>query len=81
MSEPTKAAVSIPLAPTPGPVASGLKKDTARITVLPRAIPAPVLEATRSAPAFDQIPTSYCWAIFSLAALIFLIQIWNYVVS
>jgi hypothetical protein len=30
---------------------------------------------------FDAIPRSFWWGLFGMAALIFLIQIWNYVVS
>jgi hypothetical protein len=59
---------------------SGPRKETARVTIQPGVTPAPVL-VERSSAAFDSIPKSYFWAIFGLAALIFLIQIWNYVVS
>jgi hypothetical protein len=81
MSDPNKATVRIPLAPAPGHSVSGPKKETTRITILPRVTPAPVLVAAQTATVLDSIPTSYCWAVFGLAALIFLIQIWNYVVS
>ena len=66
------------------------KKETARITILPRpaAVTAPAVNPRQTEPlqiypvaALDFIPRSLSWAIFGLAALIFLIQIWNYVVS
>jgi hypothetical protein len=81
MSEPKQAAVRIPLAPAPGHSVSGPKKETARIAILPSATAAPILVGAGPAAGLDSIPTSYCWAVFGLAALIFLIQIWNYVVS
>jgi hypothetical protein len=83
----------------------GPKKETARISILPRpaAAPAPSINMTKTQPLlirptagvqpapivitskpldpFDAIPRSYCWGLFGIAALIFLIQIWNYVVS
>ena len=63
----TQPASSIP----PGP-----KNETARITVLPR--PAP---ASKPLDPFEALPRSFCWGLFGIAVLIFLIQIWNYVVS
>jgi hypothetical protein len=68
------------------------KKETARISVLPRPAPtiAPAINPTQPAPlvipsrriaAIDAIPRSLCWAVLAVSALIFLIQIWNYVVS
>jgi hypothetical protein len=83
----------------------GPKKETARISILPRpaAAPAPAINMTKTQPLlirqasavqpvpviiapkpadlFDSIPRPFCWALFGLAALIFLIQILNYVVS
>ena len=43
--------------------------------------PASVIIATKPVDIFDSIPRSYCWGLFGIAALIFLIQILNYVVS
>lgn len=83
----------------------GPKKETARISILPRpaAAPVPAVNMTKTQPLlirpatgvpsvpvmiapkpadlFDSIPRPYCWALFGLAVLIFLIQILNYVVS
>lgn len=83
----------------------GPKKETARISALPRpaAAPAPSINMTKTQPllirpgaavqpgplvtaskpagGFDSIPKSFCWALLGIAALIFLIQILNYVVS
>lgn len=70
-------------------VQPGPKKETARITILPRASappaivqPAPDLVATsNSIEAFDSLPGWFCWGLLGLSALIFLIQIWNYALS
>jgi hypothetical protein len=43
--------------------------------------PVPVIIAPKPANLFDSIPRRFCWALFGIAALIFLIQILNYVVS
>ena len=80
MSEPKHDTARIPLTPAPDLLVPGPKNDTARITILPRAS-APVVAAARPAVALASIPQSHCWAIFGLAALIFLIQIWNFFVS
>ena len=94
MSESNKQTVRLPPAPAPARVASipaaiavdhlisasGPRKETARVAIQPGVTPVPIL-ADRGFAALDSIPRSYFWAIFGLAALIFLIQIWNYVVS
>jgi hypothetical protein len=101
---------SLPVPPVrdevPAPsVNRGPKKETARISILPRpaaVAPAPVnmtktqpllvqpTAATPVAPVVitskplapvDAIPRNLCWALFAISAVIFLIQIWNYVVS
>jgi hypothetical protein len=83
----------------------GPKKETARISILPRPAPAPapainmtktqplLVHPAGSAPAapviitsrpvarVDAIPRSLCWALLGMSTVIFLIQIWNYVVS
>ena len=83
----------------------GPKKETARISVLPRPAPvdkpainmtktqpllihpatgvqpAPVIISSKPLDPFELLPRSFCWALFGIAAFIFLIQIWNYVVS
>jgi len=97
-----KAAIS----PTQSPsINRGPKKETARISVLPRPTPtaAPAINMTKTQPLLvhptagvpsapviitskplaplDVIPRPLCWALLGISALIFLIQIWNYVVS
>ena len=68
----------------------GLKKETARLAILPKPpiAPSPALNSTQTSPlpvhpalASGSIPRSFSWVVFGLAALIFLIQIFNYVVS
>ena len=84
----------------------GPKKETARISVLPRPTPtaAPAINMTKTQPLLvhppttavqtapviitskplaqlDVIPRPLCWALLGISAVIFLIQIWNYVVS
>jgi hypothetical protein len=68
------------------------KNETARISILPRPAPtiAPasngsqratvVIASTPVAP-IDTIPRPLCWTMLGISAVIFLIQIWNYVVS
>jgi hypothetical protein len=67
------------------------KNETARISILPRpatiapainaTLPAPVLITSKPVVPIDAIPRPLCWAALGISALIFLIQIWNYVVS
>jgi hypothetical protein len=83
----------------------GPKKETARISVLPRptATAAPAINMTKTQPLLvqpaaavhtapviitskplaqlDVIPRPLCWTLLGISAVIFLIQIWNYVVS
>ena len=83
----------------------GPKKETARISVLPRPAaqaapavnmtktqplllhptpgvqPAPVIITSKPLAQLDGISRPLCWALFGVSAFIFLIQIWNYVVS
>ena len=83
----------------------GPKKETARISILPRPTPvakpsinmtktqpllirpvagvqpAPVIISSKPLDPFESLPRSFCWGLFGIAALIFVIQIWNYVVS
>ena len=94
----------VPTSETPS-VHRGPKKETARISILPRpvATPAPAINMTKTQPLLvhpstaapaapviitskplaplDAIPRPLCWAVLGISALIFLIQIWNYVVS
>jgi hypothetical protein len=83
----------------------GPKKETARISVLPRPTPvvqptvnmtktqpllvqpagsiqpAPVVITSRPITRPDTISKPLCWTLLGVSAVIFLIQIWNYVVS
>jgi hypothetical protein len=60
----------------------GPKNETARISVLPRpALVAPAEITSRPVAPVDAIPRSLAWGLFAISAVIFLIQIWNYVVS
>jgi hypothetical protein len=64
----------------------GPKKETARISVSPRPAPAaapaaPVTITSKPLARVDAIPRSLCWALVGISSVIFLIQIWNYVVS
>ncbi|HEX4631658.1 MAG TPA: hypothetical protein VH188_11920 [Chthoniobacterales bacterium] len=61
------------------------KRETARIAVFPQPAPtmAPPINAIQPAPVtpIDKIPRPLCWTALGISAVIFLIQIWNYVVS
>ena len=90
MAEPKKEIVeiSLPLRPEQ---ADAPKNETARISILPRpATIAPAIKASQPAPVvassepvapIDTIPRPLCWTMLGISAVIFLIQIWNYVVS
>ncbi|MFL6589125.1 MAG: hypothetical protein ACJ8M4_03035 [Chthoniobacterales bacterium] len=43
--------------------------------------PAPVVITSRPIARAEAIPRSLCWTLLAISAVIFLIQIWNYVVS
>jgi hypothetical protein len=86
-------------------VQPGPKKETARISILPRPTPvakpainmtktqplliqpaagvqpAPVIISSKPLDPFELLPKSFCWGLFGIASVIFLIQIWNYIVS
>ena len=69
-----------------GSTESGPKHETLRIVNLTKAPlspgqPGPLLVASEPQDPFDAFPRAFCWSLFGIAALIFLIQIWNYVVS
>jgi hypothetical protein len=60
------------------------KKETAQIGVLPRPAPAavaPGVITSRPVAPVDAIPRSLAWGLLGVSTVIFLIQIWNYVVS
>jgi hypothetical protein len=72
-----------PEIPPPSSIHRGPKNETARISILARQAPAPApsIDTAKPADPFAAIPRSLCWTLFGIAVLIFLIQIWNYVVS
>jgi hypothetical protein len=70
------------------PVDRGPKQETARINLVPRpgqsgaAIPVtPEINALGPVVASETVPRALCWALAGISSMIFLIQIWNYVVS
>jgi hypothetical protein len=77
------ARISILPRPAPAPAPSINMTKTQPLLIHPVATtqPAPVVITSRPVAPVDVIPRSICWAIFGVSALIFLIQIWNYVVS
>jgi hypothetical protein len=66
----------------------GPKQETARVNLVPRPgqsgaatlIPPGIITSGPVAPD-ETVPRALCWALAGISALIFLIQIWNYVVS
>ena len=68
-------------AATPAP-AINMTKTQPLLVHPPAAVPAaPVIITSKPLAPFDAIPRPLCWAVLGISALIFLIQIWNYVVS
>lgn len=67
--------------PAPAPSVNMTKTQPLLIRPAPGIRPVPIVIASRPPDPFDAIPRSYCWTLFGIALLIFLIQIWNYVVS
>jgi hypothetical protein len=56
------------------------QQETARINALPH--PAtPAIINSRPVVPLETIPRPLCWTVAGISAVIFLIQIWNYVVS
>jgi hypothetical protein len=43
--------------------------------------PAPVVVTSLPLDPFELIPRRFCWTLLGISTVIFLIQIWNYVVS
>jgi hypothetical protein len=74
------------IAPAPS-VNHGPKQETARINIprpaQPGATPpvAPVVITSRPVVPVETIPRPLCWGLAGVSVVIFLIQIWNYVVS
>jgi hypothetical protein len=73
----------VPPAPVESPkVNRGPVQETARISLLPRPAPAaPLIITSKPLSQLDVITRPLCWALLGISAVIFLIQIWNYVVS
>ena len=61
-----------------GPAHSTPKNETARFSSVP---PVPVAVTSAPVDGFDAIPPTFRWALFGVASVNFLIQIWIYVVS
>jgi hypothetical protein len=60
----------------------GPKNETVRINFLRRPAPVKPLGMTsRPVAPVDTIPCSLAWGLFAISVVIFLIQIWNYIVS
>jgi hypothetical protein len=83
--DPEKQEKEIAVAP---PENRGPKQDTARINTLPHPVHpgattpvAPVVIAPGPGAPAETIPRPLCCALAGISAVIFLIQIWNYVVS
>lgn len=77
------ARISILPRPTPaGPAPINMTKTQPLIVQPTAATPvAPVVITSRPLPSLDAIPRPLCWTLLAVSAVIFLIQIWNYVVS
>jgi hypothetical protein len=77
------ARISVLARPTPTPAPAINMTKTQPLVVHPTAgVPtAPVIITSKPLAPFDVIPRPLCWALLGISALIFLIQIWNYVVS
>jgi len=58
----------------------GPKKETARIHST-GSVPVPIVVTSKPGAPVDAIPRSLAWGLLGVSAVIFLIQIWNYVVS
>jgi hypothetical protein len=72
---------SAPIASLPAPGMNMTQTQPVRIRPAHAVQPVPVNIAPKPADPFDSIPRPFCWTLFGLAALIFLIQILNYIVS
>jgi hypothetical protein len=69
----------------PASINRGPRNETARISILPRPVggaqaPPVVITSSPVAPV-EAIPRPLCWLLLGISTAIFLIQIWNYVVS
>ncbi|HEX8898330.1 MAG TPA: hypothetical protein VF751_06510, partial [Chthoniobacterales bacterium] len=80
---PKKETARISVLPRPAPAPAINMPKTQRLLVHPAGTiqPAPVVITSKPFPPADAIPRPLCWALLGISAVIFLIQIWNYVVS
>ena len=67
--------------PASNPAISASKTQSLPIRLPTGVRPAPVIISSKPLDPFELLPRSFCWGLFGIASLIFLIQIWNYVVS
>ena len=67
--------------PAPAPVSNMTKTQPLLVHPVGTIQPAPVIITSKPLPRADAIPRPLCWALLGVSAVIFLIQIWNYVVS
>jgi hypothetical protein len=85
MAEPNEEIPGIDILPRPAPrIAPPLDATKRQPLLVPSADsvqPAPVVITSRPVAPVDAISPPLCWALLGISALIFLIQIWNYVVS
>jgi hypothetical protein len=67
--------------PAPAPAINMTKTQPLLVHAAGSAPAAPVIITRKPLPRVDAIPRSLCWGLFAISTVIFLIQIWNYVVS
>ena len=68
-------------APAPAPAINMTKTQPLLVHPVGTIQPAPVIITSKPLPRADAIPRPLCWTLLGISAVIFLIQIWNYVVS
>ncbi|MEY2507742.1 MAG: hypothetical protein QOH01_2071 [Verrucomicrobiota bacterium] len=68
-------------APAPAPAINMTKTQPLLVHPAGNAAAAPVIITSKPLARVDAIPRSLCWALLGISTVIFLIQIWNYVVS
>ena len=82
---PKKETARISILPRPAPMIApainATKTQPSLVLSAGRVQPAPVVITSRPITPIDAIPRPLCWVVFGISAAIFLILIWNYVVS
>ncbi|MEN3370112.1 MAG: hypothetical protein V7609_2255 [Verrucomicrobiota bacterium] len=81
---PKKETARIRILPRPaatGPSVNMTKTQPLLVRPATTTQPAPVIVTSRPLDPFESIPRNFCWTLLGISAVIFLIQIWNYVVS